>query len=338
MKSKIVKWLVGFLIAIGIVVALIFTAFQVSPVPGAMVIAHMFGKEMPIQDPEAFEKTLDKVDTLIDVTYPSKYGRNQLDIYYPKASTTPHPVVFWVHGGGYVGGDKSGMKEFAHYLVDRLNVAVVAVNYEHAPKLTYPGQVVQMDESIAFLLSNQSQYPMLDMSKLAFGGDSAGAQISAQYVMLQVNQPYAQSMAMTPRLQTEAIKAYLSFCGPLDLVQMQKVEPTSGAMRFFMNTVGWSWLGTKNWRNSEFVDQLSLANHITANFPATYITDGNAFSFPDQGHVFANRLNQLGVENEVLFFDDSTEAVNHEYQFNFAQPQAQDNLKRTLAFLSKHLQ
>ena len=71
-----------------------------------------------------------------DLTYESKYKENTYDIYYPKQQG-PVPVLFWVHGGGFVGGDKSGVKEFATKLVSDANIAVVAMNYELAPDSEY---------------------------------------------------------------------------------------------------------------------------------------------------------------------------------------------------------
>ena len=75
------------------------------------------------------------------------------------------PVVFWVHGGGYVGGDKEGAKEFATYLADRGQVAVVSLNYEWAPSLEYPGQVKQINQAYQSIKKEAAQYPMLDFKK-----------------------------------------------------------------------------------------------------------------------------------------------------------------------------
>ena len=59
------------------------------------------------------------------------------------------PVVFWVHGGGYVGGDKEGAKEFATYLADRGQVAVVSLNYGGLPSLRIP-RASQTNQSKAY--------------------------------------------------------------------------------------------------------------------------------------------------------------------------------------------
>lgn len=60
----------------------------------------------------------------------------------PNNITEKLPVIIWLHGGGFVGGDKSSLKEFATYLAVDTQVAVVAMNYQVAPVLRYPGQLL----------------------------------------------------------------------------------------------------------------------------------------------------------------------------------------------------
>lgn len=37
-------------------------------------------------------------------------------------------------------------------------------------------------------------------------------------------------------------------------------------MKFFVKTVAWSLLGTKDWKNSKELQQVSLVNKLTKNF------------------------------------------------------------------------
>ena len=140
---RVCLWLVGILVTLALVVLI---AFQVSPRPGAYLIGKMFNDEVKITDETAYQKSLPHVTVKNDLTYTSDYDRSTFDLYYPQGASKV-PVVFWVHGGGYVGGDKEGAKEFATYLADRGQVAVVSLNYEWAPSLEYPGQVKQINRS-----------------------------------------------------------------------------------------------------------------------------------------------------------------------------------------------
>ena len=47
------------------------------------------------------------------------------------------------------------------------------MNYELAPDAPYPSQLQQVNELVQFLLEKKQAYPMLDLSKLFIGGDSA---------------------------------------------------------------------------------------------------------------------------------------------------------------------
>jgi len=73
-------------------------------------------------------------------------------------------------------------------------------------------------------------------------------------------------------------------------------------MKFFVNTVAWSELGSRNWSNSSKLEEVSLVSHLSSNFPAIYITDGNAFSFQDQGIEFKKKLEELNIPVQGLFF------------------------------------
>lgn len=131
------------IVLIGLLAA-VFLAFQLSPRPGAFLIGHLFNQEVTIKDEAAYQKSLPNVTVKQDLTYQSDYQRSTFDLYYPKEAQGPVPVIFWVHGGGYVGGDKEGVKEFATYVVDETKAAVISINYEWAPSLHYPGQVKQL--------------------------------------------------------------------------------------------------------------------------------------------------------------------------------------------------
>ena len=58
-----------------------------------------------------------------------KHERQVLDFYQAK-SDAPTPVVFAIHGGGWVNGDKSGYRNGARRYLDA-GISVVAINYRY---------------------------------------------------------------------------------------------------------------------------------------------------------------------------------------------------------------
>lgn len=334
MKRKLLKIALWLLAVIVTGIAVVFIAFQVSPRPGAYLIGRMFNGPVKITDPKTYNIAEKQVSFTSDLTYTSKHQKNTYDLYLPKNIDKPLPVLIWAHGGGFVGGDKSGMKEFATRIAADAHVAVVALNYELAPNAHYPNQVKQIDELVKQLQKNNNT--ALDLNALFFGGDSAGSQIALQYATVQTNPNYAKDLTMTPTVPN-AIKGVISYCGPVDLKQTAQQKSSSRAMRFFVKTVAWSLLGEKNWQTNPKLEQASLVSHVTKDFPPTYITDGNAYSFQEQGMALENRLKALSVPITGLFYPNDKKEITHEYQFNNNTPEAKTCYDQTLSFVKQYL-
>lgn len=330
---KYTSWILGIMV---LIIALLFCLFTSSPKPSTWVIKQLFKGNQTIQDSIAYAEVSDEVTVINNIRYPSVHADNTLDIYFPTGKTHL-PVLFWLHGGGFVGGDNVGLREFATYLAAKAQIAVILIDYEKSPDLHYPGQVLQTGQAIEFILGRQANYPMFNLSAIAFGGDSAGGQIAGQYTLVQTNRDYAKALDIQRQPIKDSVKCFISYCSPLNLKQMKDVKLESRFMKFFVGTVSWAWLGKKDWKTSKELLQASLVDHLTAEFPASFITDGNTFSFADQGIMFHNRLKELSVNSEALFYEDSSEQVNHEYQFNYQTAQAQDCLEKTVTFLDKYL-
>ncbi|CUR63563.1 alpha/beta hydrolase [Leuconostoc gasicomitatum] len=336
MFQKIKKYLKWFVILLSTVIIIVTIAFTVSPWPSAYVIGRMFNGPVKITDKSVFEQAKKNVTVKSDVRYESTVKNNTLDIYTPKKETKPVTTLIWVHGGGYVAGDKSGLREFATKLVNDTHVAVVSINYQTAPSAIYPSQVRQVNDAIIFLKMTPKYQQKLNLSRVMFGGDSAGAQIALQYAAIQTNARYAEEMAMPAELENGQIKGTISYCGPLDLQQVTNQQSKSLFMRWFINTVAWSELGDRNWRESYTLQQASLVKQITSQFPPTYITDGNAYSFQEQGLAFEKRLQYLHVPVTSLFFNHVQKEVTHEYQFNYQTSLAQKCYEETRHFVMRY--
>jgi acetyl esterase len=94
-------------------------------------------------------------------------------------------------------------------------------------------------------------------------------------------------------------------------------------------------LGKKDWQNTPQLAEASLVDHLTSEFPPTYVTDGNAFSFQEQGIALNKKLKSLGVESQGLFFTDTKDQIVHEYQFNYDTKEAKECYEQTVSFVNK---
>jgi acetyl esterase len=145
----------------------------------------------PNLDPSVIAKTRGLMDKLsphsppatIKVTKDVAYGDDPLqkiDVYVP-AHAQALPIAIFVHGGGFVGGDKSDYDNIPTYLSQHGIVAVNA-NYRLAPKVTWPAASDDVGAVVAFLKQNAARYGG-DPQRIVLIGHSAGANAVASYVL-----------------------------------------------------------------------------------------------------------------------------------------------------------
>ena len=89
-----------------------------------------------------------------------------------------HPVVLWVHGGGFVLGAAEESDEACHQLSDLTNAVVVSVDYRLAPEYMYPAGLNDVHTALKWVYDNIHLHGG-DHTKIVVGGDSAGGNLAA---------------------------------------------------------------------------------------------------------------------------------------------------------------
>ncbi len=106
------------------------------------------------------------------------HERHVLDIYTPEAQTDEDlPVMFWIHGGGWQGGDKSDVALKPKVLTER-GFVFVSTNYRLLPEVTMEELIGDIASSLAWVHKHISEYGG-DPERIFVGGHSAGAQLAA---------------------------------------------------------------------------------------------------------------------------------------------------------------
>jgi acetyl esterase/lipase len=110
-----------------------------------------------------------------DVRY-GEYERNVLDVW-TAVSDEPTPLVIYIHGGGFIQGDKSGLNmEITRNLL-AASVSVAAINYRYTTTAPYPAPMLDAARAVQFLKLHAQEYN-LDPERFAASGGSAGGVIS----------------------------------------------------------------------------------------------------------------------------------------------------------------
>ena len=326
---KIVKRiLIGLFILLMLLVAWVI----ISPYPVNMVIRMLFHGGVAIT-PENYDEIVEQVDIKRNISYDSQYKKGKMDIISPKNQGENLPVIIWVHGGGFVGGDKSDIEEYAVQIAHK-GYVVLNINYALAPESKYPTPVLQLGEVYQFLLKNQKEY-QIDMTNLFLAGDSAGAHIVGQFSIIQTDNSYAEFVGIDPVMNPEDINAVLLFCGPFDLMRFMEVTENNAILKFFLHRILWGYAGIKDAKDQRELMEISLVDYVSENFPPSFITDGNTYTFTQQGKDFSEKLQQLGVEVVPVFYD-TEETLLHEYQFMMDNEYSFNTYKMMLQFLQQY--
>lgn len=111
------------------------------------------------------------------------------DIYYPAGEHSgKYPVIVSVHGGGWFYGDKELYSLYAKHLTS-YGFAAVNFNYRLSPENQYPAAFEDVCRLMDFIGTNAEKYD-LDTEHLYITGDSAGAQLAAQYCVFASSAEY----------------------------------------------------------------------------------------------------------------------------------------------------
>ncbi len=265
-----------------------------------------------------------------------------VEIHRPEmAEGSSLPVIVYVHGGGFVGGSTAQIEAYCEVLAAH-GYVVANVDYTLAPELIFPGQIRQI---VALL----RQLPALvgpmggDVERTVIAGDSAGANIAASVAAAVTNRKYAELLgeqlpgdgtvpASSERLSGEAhvrLRAALLMCGPYDVrSQWDLLFP---GVNIYMH----AYTGRREWWKWEDNELLAPNRWVTAQFPPTFLTVGDADPLAKQSVIMEEALKEVGVTTASLYW--KLRFLPHEYQRELHRPQAQEALLHTLEFLAETL-
>jgi arylformamidase len=102
--------------------------------------------------------------------------RQMLDVYAPENAKNL-PVIFWIHGGGWQGGDKTSVHAKPKAFMDT-GYVFVSTNYRLLPKVDMEAIVRDVAKSIRWVHDHIAEYGG-DPKRLIVTGHSAGAQLAA---------------------------------------------------------------------------------------------------------------------------------------------------------------
>lgn len=254
--------------------------------------------------------TPDDIRRYDDICYGPDPVWNLLDVYRPKAAEGVLPVIVSVHGGGWVYGDKERYQYYCMSLAQR-GFAVVNYTYRLAPKHRHPAPLEDTAGVFAWLKEHAEEYG-LDRENVFAVGDSAGAQLLSMYACLCRDREFAGEFPFCVP-EGSCPKAVALNCGVYRIEKSRETGLISLLMADYLPGRG----------TAEELRQISVIEHVTADFPPAFIMTGEGDFLAGQALPFAEKLQSLGVRAEYHYYGDSEHVLGHVFHCNIRMPEAQ---------------
>ncbi len=291
-----------------VVVVLLALCFALFAWPSALVTRWVFTGS----NGELAARTDPWVQTDVEQSLDLEYTDGEtLDVLRPAGLDGDLPVVVWLHGGAWVGGDKADVRPYLEVLASQ-GRAVVGVNYSRAPGSSYPTPVEQTAEALDWVREHAADHD-LDSSRIVLAGDSAGAQIAVEAAL---REPPGQ------------IAGLLLQSGAFDPGWM--VEELDGWSGWIVGRAVSSYVDPEDHAAARVVD------HVTADLPPVWVTSGDADPLRSQTVELVARLEELGVD-VTAHLPESAEGppLGHEYQFDLGLEPSVEALQGLRRFLDE---
>lgn len=155
--------------------------------------------------------------TLSDLAYVTNgHARQKLDLYLPEKAGSPTPVIVWIHGGGWVSGDKRENGAPGSVSHTTRGYAVASINYRLSGDAIFPAQIEDCKAAIRWLRAHAREYN-LDPRHIGVAGASAGGHLVALLGSTGQRKDFDVGENLD---QSSAVQAVNDLFGPTDLLQM----------------------------------------------------------------------------------------------------------------------
>jgi acetyl esterase len=110
-------------------------------------------------------------------------GNTNIRVIRPAGATGVLPAMVYMHGGGWVLGDRDTHDRLIRELAIGANAALIFVDYERSPEARYP-VAIEQGYAVAKHVSDNAEKLMIDGSRIAIAGDSVGGNMAAVIALL----------------------------------------------------------------------------------------------------------------------------------------------------------
>ncbi len=229
----------------------------------------------------------DNVEAIKNIEYKKINNRSlQLDIYQPKGMTKPAPLLVFIHGGGWRGGDRADYLVYlTHYA--QQGYVTATISYRLLKVAPYPACVEDILDAVQFLYKNGEKYNY-DPDRICLIGGSAGSHL-AMLAAYGWKKPGVATDSTVTNISKHKIKAVVEIYGPTDFTtEYARNHPT---ITGFM---------TRSYQEApQLYVEASPITYVDKNTPPTLILQGTRDMLVplSQAELLKHKMDSLGVIN-----------------------------------------
>lgn len=254
-------------------------------------------------------------------------GEISVRIIKPVGTTDPLPVIFYIHGAGWVFGNAHTHDRLVRELAVGAQAAVVFPEYDLSPEARYPIAIEQNFTAAQWVAKHGSEKG-LDGSRIAVAGDSVGGNMAAALTLMAKER------------------------GGIDLRQQVLFYPVTDASfdngsyqqfgtGYFLrrDAMQWFWdqyTTDEAERNQITASPLRATTEQLAGLPTALVITAEADVLRDEGEAYAAKLRRAGVTVTGVRY----EGIIHDFVMVNSMhdtPQARAAVAQAVAFLNDWL-
>ncbi len=249
----------------------------------------------------------------------------KMDLYFPQTTQEAAPALLYVHGGGWIVGDRNtslGMEDVP--ALTEAGYLVANVDYRRSVKYPFPAMVVDIKCAVRFLRAHAAELH-IDPDRIGAWGSSAGGHIVSLVGLTDASAGWDEGEYSE---QSSRIQAVVDMFGPTDLTDpdYQKKFEEKGYLLFdVMNP------------SLELLAWASPITYVSADDPPFLIIHGDQDKvvMVKQSRLLYERLLSFGVPAELLI----VEHANHNLvpMGDVMNPTREGITQRILAFFDQVL-
>lgn len=265
---------------------------------------------------------------------PARYEK--LDLYFPakRDAGARLPAIVMIHGGGWIGGDKAGGREYSvGVTLAQAGYVYASINYQLDPSDRWPRNLLDCKNAVRFLRANADKYG-IDPDRIGVIGSSAGGHLAlmvaytAGIAELEPTSPY-------PSVSSD-VRAVINLFGVTDIASWTKTDEKGE--RIGEVPMPYPLFSASGGKTPQNIRAASPITYVTNKSVPTLTIHGTADNtvYRGQATILDAKLNEAGVEHQTILLD----GVGHSFNLTHGldkKPLANDLRPTVIGFFDKHL-